>query len=81
MEAATHAFNKSASFSSSAPLIRVNCPFTLEIIMCFTLNSATEWTGSMFQVVLAVCGIAGAFMVSSFLVDLMRYTDNRCNNY
>jgi hypothetical protein len=26
-------------------------PFTFEIIMCLTLNSAEEWAGSSFQVV------------------------------
>src|ERR1035437_10110456 len=29
----------------------VRSPFTFEIIMCFTLNSAAEWAGSRFQVI------------------------------
>src|SRR5579863_979182 len=41
----------------SLPLIPENFPFTLEIIMCLTLNSAAEWAGSMFQVVTAA-GVA-----------------------
>jgi hypothetical protein len=32
----------------------------LEIIMCLTLNSAAEWAGSMFQVVVAEDVVVGA---------------------
>jgi hypothetical protein len=54
----------------------VNLPFTLEIIMCLTLNSAAEWAGSMFQVVVA------AVMVDLFLSHgWMREDDIRCNKY
>src|SRR5581483_2721128 len=53
----------SASFRVSLPETPVNWPFTLEIIMCLTLNSATEWTGSMFQVETATLVSAAALMV------------------
>jgi hypothetical protein len=36
---------------------------TFEIIMCLTLNSATECAGSRFQVVVEVCGVASVPMV------------------
>ena len=35
--------------------------------MCFTLNSATEWTGSRFKVVVTVCGAASVLMLDAFL--------------
>src|SRR5581483_1333511 len=38
------------SFNLRAPVSTPKAPFTLEIIMCLTLNSAEEWAGSMFQV-------------------------------
>ena len=41
----------SVACSSRVPLRPLKRPFTLEIIMCFTLNSADEWAGSSFQVV------------------------------
>jgi len=34
----------------------------LEIIIGLTLNSAAEWTGSMFQVVVEIWGVARAFI-------------------
>src|SRR5215469_16139198 len=37
--------------SVNTPVRPEKLPFTLEIIMCFTLNSAEEWAGSSFQVV------------------------------
>ena len=46
----------SASTRWRTPLIPLNLPLTLEIIMCLTLNSAAEWAGSMFQVEVAVQG-------------------------
>jgi hypothetical protein len=39
-------------------------PPHVEIIMCLTLNSATECAGSRFQVVVAVCGLAIVLMVA-----------------
>ena len=56
MEASTEIWSGSDSSRVRTPVMPVNWPFTLEIIMCLTLNSATEWAGSMFQVVVAVCG-------------------------
>src|SRR5208283_841194 len=41
-------------------------PFTFEIIMCLTLNSAAEWAGSMFQVV--VTGAAVAVVMAECLL-------------
>ena len=38
-------------FSWKTPVKPVRLPLTLEIIMCFTLNSAAEWAGSRFQVI------------------------------
>jgi hypothetical protein len=37
------------------------------IIMCLTLNSALACAGSMFQVVVEVCGIARVLISLSFL--------------
>src|ERR1019366_11954 len=66
----------SASSRLRTPERPVNLPFTLEIIMCLTLNSAAEWAGSMFQVVVA------AVMVDLFLSHgWMREDDIRCNKY
>src|SRR5207237_6923810 len=62
---------RSDSSRVRTPVTLANCPFTLEIIMCLTLNSATEWAGSMFHVVVAVCGIASVLvLVLSFLLAL-----------
>src|ERR1700757_4106794 len=47
----------SAVSSIRVPLTPLKPPFTLEIIMCFTLNSARECAGSTFQVIVAA-GIA-----------------------
>src|SRR6266567_1161006 len=65
IEASTCDLVTSDSSSVSTPVTLGNCPFTFEIIICFTLNSATEWTGSRFQVVVVVdvCGIASVLMV------------------
>src|SRR6266567_730169 len=41
----------SVGSSLRTPLMPVRLPFTLEIIMCLTLNSAAEWAGSSFQVI------------------------------
>ena len=38
----------SVSCRSESPERPVNLPFTLEIIMCLTLNSAAEWAGIEF---------------------------------
>ena len=46
----------------NVPVTPLNWPFTFEIIMCRTLNSAWEWTGSMFQVVVATV-TSGAVVV------------------
>src|SRR6266568_6379226 len=70
IEASTWEFVKSLSSRARTPLTPVNWPFTFEIIMCFTLNSATECTGSRFQVVVAICGVANVFIVASFLLGL-----------
>src|SRR5690242_4131721 len=78
MVASTREFVGSLSSKVSVPFTPVNCPFTLEIIMCFTLNSATEWTGSMFQVLTVVCGAASVLMVGfpfAFVFDVLsRYS-------
>ena len=64
-------------------------PFTFEIIMCLTLNSAAEWAGSMFQVVVAgvavaadvvVCVVVGIFGFAPF-PRWMREETIRCNKY
>jgi hypothetical protein len=44
----------SAISSIRVPLTPLKLPFTLEIIMCFTLNSACECAGSIFQVIVEV---------------------------
>src|SRR5579864_6582327 len=62
IEASIWDLDTSISSRVITPVTFVNCPLTLEIIMCLTLNSATVWTGSMFQVVVAVCGVAGVLM-------------------
>jgi hypothetical protein len=52
----------------------------LEIIICFTLNSADEWAGSSFQVMTE----AGEVVVAmGWLLSQpwMRQDINRCNNY
>src|SRR5262249_60960777 len=67
------------SSSDKIPESLENWPFTLEIIMCLTLNSATEWAGSTFQVVVEICGAAtvAVVMVHSFLslIDLRIFID------
>src|SRR5438270_11916970 len=52
----------SCSSKFKVPVSLVNCPFRFEIIMCLTLNSATEWAGSRFQVLTAVCGTASVLI-------------------
>ena len=42
IEASTRDLVRSDSSRVRTPVTLVNCPFTLEIIMCLTLNSATE---------------------------------------
>jgi hypothetical protein len=50
--------------------------------MCFTLNSAAEWAGSIFQVDTAEVVVAVAvILVCSFSFLSMRQQDIRCNNY
>src|SRR5712692_4912106 len=67
IKASTREFVRSDSSRVNTPVTLANWPFTLEIIMCLTLNSATEWAGSMFQVVVVVavfvCGLASVLMV------------------
>src|SRR4029077_4711585 len=75
----------SPSWRSSVPETPGNWPFTFEIIMCLTLNSATECAGSMAQVLTAVCCVvAGVAVVmvsapfASFGLDAMpRYSLQR----
>src|SRR5512136_1891936 len=38
-----------SSFNVSVPSNVVNCPRTVEIIMCFTEKPISEWAGSIFQ--------------------------------
>src|SRR5580693_4484746 len=69
----------SPSWRSSVPETPENWPFTFEIIMCLTLNSATECAGSMAQVLTAVCGAVAVDMVlapfASYELDaLSRYS-------
>src|SRR5579859_346470 len=73
-EASTWELARSVSSRASRPWTLVNWPFTFEIIMCLTLNSATEWTGSMFQVAVDVCGVASVLMVVllSFFLSYLR---------
>src|SRR5579863_932693 len=57
----------SASFSSRTPRTPWKLPFTLEIIMCRTLNEAVEWAGSTFQVEMVLTVAVAADMgFSSF---------------
>ena len=52
-------------------------PFTLEIIMCLTLNSAVEWAGSSFQVVTVagvVVVVAMGWLLSPVLDARRRYS-------
>src|ERR1700736_1597902 len=75
----------SPSWRSSVPETPENWPFTFEIIMCLTLNSATECAGSMAQVLTAVCGAVAVVAVdmgsapfASFGLDaLPRYSLQR----
>ena len=56
-------------------------PFTLEIIMCLTLNSAWECAGSSFQVVV-VAGVEVVVAMGWLLSpSWMREEDIRCNKY
>src|SRR5437763_7867132 len=64
IEASTLELVASCSSRCKAPATLVNWPFTFEIIMCLTLNSATEWAASRFQVLAAVCGIASVLIFS-----------------
>ncbi len=64
------------SSKTSSPVMPVNWPFTFEIIMCFTLNSAAECAGSIFQVV--VVAVMVYFPPSQ---ALMPGIDIRCNKY
>src|SRR5271168_2365860 len=52
----------SAVSSIRVPVRPLKLPFTLEIIMCFTLNSACECAGSIFQV-MVVAGLASVVIV------------------
>src|SRR5882762_7988873 len=86
INASTREFIRSDSSRINTPVTLANCPFTLEIIMCLTLNSATEWTGSRFQVLVAafgaaVCGVGDVLMVTILSLAWMRYHDNRYNKY
>src|ERR1700756_4509038 len=72
----------SPSWRSSVPEMPENWPFTFEIIMCLTLNSATECAGSMAQVLTEVCAAVAVVMVlapfASFHLDaLPRYSLQR----
>jgi hypothetical protein len=62
-------------------VIPENLPFTFEIIMCFTLNSAEECAGSIFQVDTADVVAVAVMRVCSFSFFWMRELDIRCNNY
>src|SRR5580704_4592724 len=71
---------ESTRCSVRVPLRPEKRPFTLEIIMCFTLNSADECAGSSFQVITE----AGEVVVAmGWLLSQpwMRQDINRCNNY
>src|SRR6266568_3769219 len=59
----TREFFSSDSSRVNTPVTLANCPFTLEIIICLTLNSATECAGSMFQVVVEICRVASVLIV------------------
>src|ERR1700675_722406 len=82
IEAPTCDLVTSYSSSEITPLMAENCPLTLLIIMCLTLNSAVEWTGSMFQVVVgAAIAFAALISVTPFQLDLIRLNDIRCNKF
>src|SRR5215472_17134006 len=63
MIASTKEFSTSLSSSVNEPEMAVKRPFTLEIIMCLTLNSAAEWAGSSFQVVWVFVVLRGTAVV------------------
>src|SRR5579862_3494444 len=79
-EASTEERVASVACSVSTPERPEKLPLTLEIIMCLTLNSAPEWAGSRFQVVVdaAVAVVIVELLPSSFW---MREGYIRCNNY
>src|SRR5215813_7184115 len=60
--ASTLDFVGSPSAWLRTPVTLEKCPFTLAIIMCLTLNSAVACAGSMFQVVVVVCGIVNVLI-------------------
>src|SRR5579872_214138 len=59
-------FVGSPSTCLRTPVNLEKCPFTLEIIMCLTLNSAVAWAGSMFQVLNSGFGIAKVLIWDPF---------------
>src|SRR5438876_11839278 len=81
MEASMVEREGSTACSFNTPVKPVRLPFTLEIIMCLTLNSAAEWAGSRFQVVVEA-GVA-VVVAMGWLLSFrwMPQQDIRCNNY
>src|SRR6185369_719771 len=76
-ETSTPDFVRSALSSFNVPVTPLNSPFTFEIIMCRTLNSAWEWTGSTFQVVAEVTSAAVAVVILNPPVIQMIVITNR----
>src|SRR5262249_15277281 len=71
MDTSTRELAKSSATMSTTPVTVENCPFTLEIIICLTLNSAVVWTGSMFHFVTAFCfAFADIFFPPSVVVPI-----------
>src|SRR5947199_6353176 len=66
----------SSSSRRKLPDTPVNWPFTFEIIMCLTLNSATECAASMFQLLTAACG-AVSVVICIFLSGIIRFVKTR----
>src|SRR5580700_3578758 len=71
----------SPSWRSSVPERPENWPFTFEIIMCLTLNSATECAGSMAQVVTAFCGSVAGVAVVMVSAPFASFGLDACQRY
>jgi hypothetical protein len=59
MDTSTTEWVYSVSSSLSTPESPENVPFTCEIIICLTSNSAAEWAGSIFHMLEAAIANAG----------------------
>ena len=72
MVTSTREFASLDSSRVNTPETLENWPFTLAIIMCFTLNSTIVWTGSMFQTVVEICGSAVVLLVMVVILSVIQ---------